>query len=200
MRHLRATLSATHDPPVHPTRRRPESPRDPYQLSHATPVTRDRPWRWCAQRRRHAGPCPYSERIRHAPSATAQRLIEANALPPDFSTHFHPSTACRDLLPRRVQGARLCWHPPRGGTCSLHYVLAGDFVYGHTCTCSALVHPRRPLGDSRTSRAVQSRDSTVSMPASNVRRPRLLRPARCPPSMHTAPDVAARWLMARRGR
>jgi len=127
--------------------------------------------------------------MKYAPSATAQRLIEANALPLDSLTQFHLSTAwCRDLLPRRVQGARLCRHPPRGGdvfsstTCSSATSSTATPVYGHTCTRSALVHPRRPLCDSRTSRAVRSRASAVSLPASNVRHRRRLRPARRPPS------------------
>ncbi|SMG59709.1 hypothetical protein SAMN02745947_05476 [Rhodococcus rhodochrous J3] len=169
---------------VHPTRMQPESPRDPCQLTRATRATRDRPWRWCAQRRRHAGPCPLlrtdeARSIRHRPAThRSQRFTPGllDAVSPGHGVVQRPTPSESPRSPSLPASTA------RRGRVLLHDVLVGDFVYGHTCTRSALVHPRRPLCDSRTSRAVRSRASAVLLPASNVRRRRLLRFARCPPS------------------
>ncbi|MCT7293699.1 hypothetical protein NXT08_23515 (plasmid) [Rhodococcus pyridinivorans] len=83
--------------------------------------------------------------MKYAPSATAQRLIEAKALPSDSSTPglLDPRTPRRSFTrARRAETYSLgeSKEPISAdihraeGRVLLHDVLVGDFVYGHTCT------------------------------------------------------------------
>ncbi len=142
--------------------------------------------------------------MKYAPSATAQRLIEAKALPPDSSTPGlldprtprPPDSSTPGLLDAvsPEHGAQRPTPSENPRSPSLPTSTARRDVFSST-TCSSAtsstatpVHTLRPgsstppLCDSRMSRAVRSRASAVSLSGSNVRRRRRLRPARRPPS------------------